>query len=200
MLFLPTLKTVGITDMERVNSIMGENADEQAVLRAAKLAELKTARNKKVKERVLAMLFMQNVDRSRYGKKYEEIDEASELGRDEFPTTLTQAFHIFVMQEYRVIERHQRSRYQEGRHGFAFAQGGGRTGGEDRENGSGNGNGGGTDTHYDNGRPRRCPEGEEPVAGVNGNIMRDYLCFGCNRYGHTRHFCLEARVNGGPNE
>ena len=69
MLFLPTLKTIGLIDMERVNSIVSEDADEQAILRAAKLAELETARYKKVKERVLAMLFMQNANRSRYGKK-----------------------------------------------------------------------------------------------------------------------------------
>ena len=38
------------------------------------------------------------------------------------------------------------------------------------------------------------------MAGVNGSIMRDYLCFGCNCYGCASRFCPEARVHGGPNE
>ena len=102
-----------------------------------------------------------------------------------------------MIQEHHVIERHQRSRHQDGRRGLAFVQGGGRGSGRGVSN---SGNRGATDTHYANGRPRQCPEGEEPVAGVNGNIMRDYLCFCCNRYGHTRRFCPEATENGGSNE
>ena len=38
------------------------------------------------------------------------------------------------------------------------------------------------------------------MAGVNGNIMHDYLCFCCNLYGHTRHFYPEPTENGGSNE
>mmetsp|Transcript_34519 Transcript_34519/g.50686 ORF Transcript_34519/g.50686 Transcript_34519/m.50686 type:complete len:83 (+) Transcript_34519:49-297(+) len=42
-----------------------------------------------------------------------------------------------------------------------------------------------------NGRPRQCPPDEEPVAGINGIIIRDMLCFCCNRYGHGCAFCSE---------
>ena len=176
MIFLPELRSIKKIDRDDVS------AEEYEVL--------KGKQDKQVKENVLAMLFMQNADKARYGRKYDEIDEASELGRDEFPKTLTQAFDILVMQEHRVIERHNRVRQNENRRGVAFVQGGGRS---VIDNSSGNR--GGTDTHYANGRPRQCPEGEEPMPGVNGNVMRDYLCFGCNRYGHTRRFCPEAGNN-----
>ena len=159
MIFLPELKKVGKIEMDQVTT------EEYEVL--------KVKRDKQVKESVLAMMFMQNADKARYGRKYDEIDEASELGQDEFPKTLTQPFDILVMQEHRVIERHQRVKQFDNRRGVTFVQGGGRS--ANGENSSGNR--GGTDTHYANGRPRQCPEGEEPVPGVNGNVMRDYLCF-----------------------
>eukprot|EP00957_Ditylum_brightwellii_P045784 3473167-Ditylum_brightwellii.AAC.1 len=47
----------------------------------------------------MAMLFLQNADKARYGKKYDEIDKASELGRGEFPITLTVAFDVAVVVE-----------------------------------------------------------------------------------------------------
>ena len=104
------------------------------------------------------------------------------------------------MQEHRVIERHQRNLYHDTRRGVAFVQGGGRgtemigRGGRGR---GGRGLSGGTDTHYANGRPRICPSDEEPIAGTNGKIIRDMLCFCCNRYGHSRPFCPEWVNNGG---
>ena len=84
MIFLPKLKNITSIDESLVTS------EEYEVL--------KDKRDKQVKERVLAMMFIQNADKARYGKKYDKIDEASELGRDEFPTTLTQAFDILVME------------------------------------------------------------------------------------------------------
>ena len=80
------------------------------------------------------MLFMQNADKARYGKKYDKIDGGCELDRDEFPTTLAQAFNILVMQDHHVIESHQRVRQYDSRRGLAFFQGGGRTGGGKRSN------------------------------------------------------------------
>ena len=83
--------------MSEVNAIIYQDNKQQETARKKKILELEEARDKVLRERVLAMLFLQNADKSRYGRKYEEIDEASELGRDEFPTTLTQAFDILVM-------------------------------------------------------------------------------------------------------
>eukprot|EP00957_Ditylum_brightwellii_P197434 15042330-Ditylum_brightwellii.AAC.1 len=48
----------------------------------------------------MAILFLQNTDKAHYGKKYDEIDEASELGKDEFPITLTAAFNVLVMKRH----------------------------------------------------------------------------------------------------
>jgi hypothetical protein len=194
------LKTVGLLDYSEAE----EEADEAAQTAMKKV--IKQARDKALKERVMAMLFLQNVDRARYGRKYDEIDEASELGRDEFPITLTAAFNVLVMKEHRVIEAHHRTnRYRDGRQGLSFVQGGGRGDGSGRgmnggQGGRGGSGRGGTDTHYANGRPRECPENEEPVPGINGKVIRNMLCFCCNRYGHGRQYCPEWVENGGTRE
>eukprot|EP00957_Ditylum_brightwellii_P103305 7872843-Ditylum_brightwellii.AAC.1 len=81
----------------------------------------------------MAMLFLQNADKTRYGQKYDEIDEASELSRDEFPIMLTAAFDMLVMKEHCIIEAHHRTnRYHNGKHGLSFVQGGGRGDGSGR--------------------------------------------------------------------
>ena len=61
------------------------------------------------------------------------------------------------MQDHGVIEKHQRNRFNDGRRGVAFVQGGGRTGNNDVNSGRGFGNRGGTSTHYANRRPPQCP-------------------------------------------
>eukprot|EP00957_Ditylum_brightwellii_P026023 1967624-Ditylum_brightwellii.AAC.1 len=88
----------------------------------------------------MAMLFLQNADKARYGKKYDEIDKASELGRDEFPITLTAAFNVLVMKEH----------WGSGR-GDSTGRGGqgGRVSNKNPET-------------YANGRPQICPPDEEP--------------------------------------
>ena len=121
----------------------------------------------------------------------------SELGRDEFPITLTAGFDMLVIKEHRIIEaQHRTNRYHDGRNGVSFMQGGGRGDGSGRGMNSGRGgrggsgrSSGGTGTHYTNGRPRECPADEEPVPGNNGNVIRNMLCFCCDRYGHGRPYC-----------
>eukprot|EP00957_Ditylum_brightwellii_P141887 10809474-Ditylum_brightwellii.AAC.1 len=72
------------------------------------------------------------------------------------------------MKEHRIIEAHHRTnRYRDGKHGLSFVQGGGRGGGSGRGMNGGQGGRGssgreGTNTHYANGRPRECPDDEEP--------------------------------------
>ena len=63
-LFLPTMKTVCQIDMTEVSLITNSDKGKQNKACAAKLAKLETARDKELKERVLAMLFIQNVDRA----------------------------------------------------------------------------------------------------------------------------------------
>eukprot|EP00957_Ditylum_brightwellii_P054962 4165445-Ditylum_brightwellii.AAC.1 len=119
----------------------------------------------------MAMLFLQNADKARYEKKYDEIDKASELGRDEFPITLTASFDVLVMKEHWVIEAHQQlNRYHDGWNGISFVQGSGR-GNSTGHGGCGGKISDGNHETYANGRPQMCPPDEKPVAGINGNVI-----------------------------
>eukprot|EP00957_Ditylum_brightwellii_P011238 850435-Ditylum_brightwellii.AAC.1 len=81
------------------------------------------------------MLCLQNADKAHYGKKYDEIDEGSELSKDEFPITLTAAFDMLVMKE----------------------QWGGGHGNSMGRDGQGGRVSDGNPETYTNGRPRICP-------------------------------------------
>eukprot|EP00957_Ditylum_brightwellii_P168803 12848159-Ditylum_brightwellii.AAC.1 len=99
--FLPMLKTIGVLKYTEADAI----SDEAKV--DVKKKVIKQARDKAWKEQVM-------------------IDEASELGRDEFPITLTAAFDMLVIKEHQVIEAHQQSnQYCDGQNGVSFVQGGG---------------------------------------------------------------------------
>eukprot|EP00957_Ditylum_brightwellii_P157751 12006746-Ditylum_brightwellii.AAC.1 len=79
------------------------------------------------------------------------------------------------MKEHWVIEAHQQSnQYRDGQNSVSFVQGGvcGNSMGCGGQ--GGRGSGGNTET-YVNGRPQICPPDKEPVAGINGNIIRDML-------------------------
>eukprot|EP00957_Ditylum_brightwellii_P131571 10034332-Ditylum_brightwellii.AAC.1 len=87
------------------------------------------------------------------------------------------------MKEHQVIEAHQQSnQYRYGRNGVSFVWGGDCGNGDSSGKGmgrggqGGRGSGGNIET-YANGRPQICPPDKEPVAGINGNIIRDMLCF-----------------------
>eukprot|EP00957_Ditylum_brightwellii_P115226 8787547-Ditylum_brightwellii.AAC.1 len=101
------------------------------------------------------------------------------------------------MKEHWVIKAHQQSnQYHDGRNGVSFVQGGG------RGNSMGHGGQGGRVTDgnpetYANGRPQTCPLDGKPVAGINGNVIRDMLCFCCDRYGHGHQSCSEWIENVG---
>eukprot|EP00957_Ditylum_brightwellii_P033277 2521143-Ditylum_brightwellii.AAC.1 len=168
---LPILKTIGVLNYNEADDISEEAKVDE------KKKDIKQARDKSLKERVMAMLFLQNVDKARYGKKYDEIDKTSELGRDEFPITLTAAFDVLVMNKRWVIEAHQQSnRYCNGQNGISFVQGGG-CGNSTGCGGQGGRVLNGNPETYANGRPQICPPDEEPVASINGNVIRDILCF-----------------------
>ena len=75
-MFLPTLKIIGVLDCSSVKHSDNSASENQEVVRKEKRREkaIKQARDKSLKEMVTAMSFLQNTDRSRYGKKYNEID------------------------------------------------------------------------------------------------------------------------------
>ena len=59
---------------------------------------------------VCSMLIMQQSDRARFGKRYEELDRASDLGRDEFLRADNHAFDVLAMEENRLIDKHTRTK------------------------------------------------------------------------------------------
>ena len=62
-------------------------------------------------------------------------------------------------------------------------------------NDRGRGKNSGTLTNHANVYPRQCPDNEEPVAGNNGNIIRDMVCYYCDKYIHIRRLCSESVDN-----
>eukprot|EP00957_Ditylum_brightwellii_P164001 12486922-Ditylum_brightwellii.AAC.1 len=68
--FLPMLKNVGLLDYTEAET--ETDATKQTEIKKV----IKQARDKALKEQVMAMLFLQNADKARYGQKYDEIDEA----------------------------------------------------------------------------------------------------------------------------
>ena len=139
---------------------------------------------KKKKEMVRSMIIMQQADRMRYGDRYDELDRATDLGRDEFPTTVYEAVDILTMEENRLIEQHNRTQTRfnsggggRGTNGASFAQ---ITGGSGRGNGTGRGNQG----NRNNNGQFCIPVGETPVAGKDGTIVC-FQCWTCGSWGHT---------------
>eukprot|EP00957_Ditylum_brightwellii_P046844 3555613-Ditylum_brightwellii.AAC.1 len=119
--FLSMLKNIGLLDYTKAET--ETDATKQTEMKKV----IKQARDKAWKKQVMAMLFLQNADKARYGQKYHEIDEASELGRDEFPITLTAVFDMLVIKEHCIITAHHKTNmYRNGKHGLSFVQGGGR--------------------------------------------------------------------------
>ena len=108
------------------------------------------------------------------------------------------------MRKHRVLESHHWSnRYRDGRCGSPFVQSGGRgdgdSGGRDTGRGGHGSRGGGGDT-YANERLRQSLLDEIPVTGTNSNIIRDMLCFCCNRYEYGRQLCTKWCENSGTRE
>ena len=49
---------------------------------------------------------MQQADCMRYGDRFDELDRATDLGRDEFPRTVHKAVDLLSMADNRLIEQH----------------------------------------------------------------------------------------------
>ena len=189
--FLPLLKTVGqlsTTEKTTANLAIISATDDAEKKKAEE--DLETLKEKKMEEAVLAMLLLQQADRIRYGRRYTELDRNVDVGRDDFPTTVTSAFNILTLEERRVLEQNNR---QQGRGGanpsYQFAQSG--------QEGGGNGNGGGGGG--DDRRPREMPPGTVLVPGRNGETI-NWQCYNCNQWGHLSRQCPEPqRQRGGRN-
>eukprot|EP00957_Ditylum_brightwellii_P024582 1856392-Ditylum_brightwellii.AAC.1 len=64
------LKIFGVLDYNEAAAISDEAKGDK------KKKVINQARDKALKEQVMAMLFLQSADKAHYGKKYDEIDEA----------------------------------------------------------------------------------------------------------------------------
>lgn len=82
----------------------------------------KLALKKKAKERYLATAFILGADRSRYGRLIEEMENSFIKGKDEYPTTLTDAYNLLVY--WRQNPRYM-SPGMQGSDGVSFANVGG---------------------------------------------------------------------------
>ena len=121
----------------------------------------------------------------RYGNRYDELDRATDIGRDEFPKTFHEAVDFLSMEGNRLIEQQNRSQNWFnnggingcGTNGVVFAQARAGPGGgndiEQRTQGVRNENG-----------QFFIPAGETPVAGRDRTIVC-YQCWTCGRWGHT---------------
>ena len=152
-----------------------------------KRMEVKTKRVKR--DLVQSMVLLQLADRMRFGDRYNELDAATDVGRDEFPRTYHEAVDLMSMTDQRHIDNLNRNQGRSGRGGGAsFAQTGGGTG--RGITGRGNGGRGNGDSNRDRNVPRtpdgyRCiPNGEPIIPGRDGTVC-NYQCWTCNAWGHT---------------
>ena len=144
------------------------------------------------KDRFMAACFILRCDgfgeRSRYKNILEDLKSSANRGRDEYPTTLTDAFDLLVREsgEYDTVCGFKpRYRTRQGRgggrgrgRGFLFTQ-----------QGRGGRNNGNERNHYSS---RNENDSNEVVAGADGQTHPDITCFGCQFVGHFRNQCPYA--------
>ena len=151
--------------------------------------ELKDASDDEIRserEKFLAMCFVLRSNEVTYKKLLDDLKRSANLGRDEYPETLTAAFDLLVREsgEYdgtrRFFDMQERGgRGGRGRNGFNFAQQG--RGGDFRNS---------TYTRNNN------SNSNEIVQGTDGELHPDVKCFGCNFSGHYRNKCPYVTQSG----
>ena len=127
-----------------------------------------------VREKVLAVLFMRRACRSRYGRKIEENEDRDAKGKDEYPTTLVQAFDTLTSWSLLNVKRARNRDHPYGsRTGTTFVQVSELTVTEDGE----------TYVHGINSHGQQVP------------LKRHITCSRCQKKGHYADKCPER--NGG---
>ena len=137
--------------------------------------------------------FILRSDKSRYKTLLDGLKRSTNLGKDEYPTTLTEAFNLLVREsgEYDSVHpRNNRYHARGGRGGkgcqsYLFAQ-------------QGHGDWGGRGMPGDECNYSRTNDGksDEVVAGRDGEIFPNVTCFGCNFHGHYRNMCPYTTSTG----
>ena len=150
-------------------------------------AELSTATDLQIrqeKEKYMAICFILRSDELRHKRLLEDLKRSANLGRDEYPETLTDAFDLLVREsgEYDTVRatsnrhRGRGTRGGRGRQNFLFAQ-------------QGRGDSGNESYTYSR---MNDDNSNEIVAGTNGETFPNIACFGCNFHGHYRNMCPYA--------
>ena len=135
------------------------------------------------KEKFMAVCFMLRSDDARYKTLLDGLKRSANLGRDEYPETLTEAFDLLVREsgEYDTVRpltnrfRGRGGRGGRGRQSYLFAQQG--------RGGRGNA---GNEASYSR---TNDSNSNEIVAGTDGSIFQDVACYGCHFHGHYRNMC-----------
>ena len=137
------------------------------------------------KEKFMAVCFMLRSDESRYKTLLEGLKRSANLGRDEYPATLTEAFDLLVREsgEYDTVRPPQQNNRFRGRGGrggrgrtsYLFAQ-------------QGRGGRGNSESECSYSRTNST-NSNEVVAGTDGEPHQNVTCFGCQFQGHYRNMC-----------
>lgn len=132
-------------------------------------------------EKIMATCFSLRSDPKRYRTLLEDLKRSANLGRDEYPETLTEAFNVVVREsgEYDTIGGRQQGSHYRGRsscrgcsnHNFLFVQGGGDRVEYTRYNDTGS---------------------DEIIAGTDNISHSNITCFSCKFIDHYRYVCPYA--------
>jgi hypothetical protein len=116
-----------------------------AVLAEANAAKLdNSAKDKLMRKHYATALFLCNADGNRYGPLRDALSNAFGLGRDEYPTSLVDAYQLLLTQKGTTMQSKDRSQKHSGR---GSGRGGGRDGRGYQGRGRGSGRGAGPPTN-----------------------------------------------------
>jgi hypothetical protein len=130
---------------------------------------------KESNEKVQAIFFILHADKARFGPRIRELERAMYEGRDVWPVTVVNAYHLLIKTQEQLISvearlsRTNRGGRGSGRGGAQLIQQDGRGGVRASSGGRGRGNG-----QY---QPPPVSEGVTLVPGVDGTTV-DLQCYG----------------------
>lgn len=168
----------------------GEHVLVSPILLEKTIANASAAEIRAEKEKFMAVCFLLRSDETRYKTLLDDLKRSSNLGRDEYPATLTEAFDLLVREsgEYDTVRplnsrfRGRGGRGTRGRNSYLFAQ-------------QGRGGRNTFDSKYSYSRTNDN-NSDEIVAGTDGAIFHNVKCYGCQFHGHYRNMCPYATRTG----